>query len=190
MATELPRTGCEDSTLKAVCDVMACADIAVGSIGRQAEREMEAMLAEARARPSREALERRQRLAQLREELTEQAAAIALSYASIVEDIGAVDSMLRGQARDTVEGATVDAGERVGAVRMTLRERVRTEDSDVGRAKPKSDAPWVERTIGRPEGWPPERKAERESSWPAGERPVVEAKAPRRRFWRRWKPAA
>jgi hypothetical protein len=210
MAMELPRPEYAESAAAAVAKIMACADIAVDSIGRQAEAEVAEIWAEAEARPAREALERRERLAILRAELAEQAAALALSYASILEQIGDVDRMLHGQAPPAAaepEHELREADPRVAAIRMTLRERTRVHDPQAAPEQQAQEAPWVEREIAAPAGvptavpaetWPPAQPAE---EWPAA--PAAAWEAPqeagfahlepeqgRRRPWRLWKRAA
>jgi hypothetical protein len=178
MAMDLPRPEYAESAAEAVAKIMACADIAVDSIGRQAEREVGEIWAEAEARPAREAMERRERLALLRAELAEQAAALALSYASILEQIGDVDRMLLGQQAEvgTEPGQELrEADPRVAAIRMTLRERTRVHDPQAPQDQQAQEAPWVEREIGAPapattaaDIWPPaEHQAHADAqAWP------------------------
>lgn len=186
MASPMPRPEFAESAAEAVAGILACADVAVGAIGRSAEQQVLKMTAEVEARPAEEALRRREQLTQLRGELAERAAALALSYGSILDQLGQIDAMLAGE-RPAADAA--DADPRVAAIRMTLRERRRVhapaeaETAQVGTpaegqaqqtvpaAEPVPAGPWVASqggAVAQDTTWPPAQPAPAPApqSWP------------------------
>ena len=140
---------------EAVAEILACADIAVNSIARQAEQEVAAMYAASAV--EQEALQRQARLEALRTDLNDRAAALAEAYRAIYEELEAVEGMLATIAQGTAYGAVprrepVDP--RVAAIKMTLRERQRIViPEDPAPAEPEAyqqvahrveEAPWAQ----------------------------------------------
>ncbi len=182
--TPMPRTECAASAAEAVAEILACADMAVAAIGRQAEARVREINARAEAGPAEEAGARRAHLELLRGELAERAAALALSYGSILEELGAIDRMLGGESAAGAEAGDPDP--RVAAIKMTLRERRRVHAP--AEQAPVPGAPWVEPPTGADadrestrELWPGQtgqewRAAEEpHQSWPPAPEPPVEA---------------
>jgi len=209
-SSPMPRTECASTAAEAVAEILACADVAVGAIGRQAEAQVREMTERAEARPAEEAMRRQVHLEQLRHELAERAAALAFSYNSILEELGAIDRMLAGEADGLAGQGEVESDPRLASIRMTLRERRRVHPA--GEASDMPAAPWVEPVAeaagaeqSTQEVWRLQAATQWQESQPAAEPwpPVAATPAPaaapqyvqpevqpQRRSWRLWKRAA
>ncbi len=133
---------------EAVARILACADMAVSAIERQAEQRVRELRDE-RA-PEHEALQRQARLELLRTDLTDRAVALADSWRAINEELEAVDRMLaaigHGSAHEASPAADPPpaADPRVAAIKMTLRERQRIQIGPEAAPAPAAprQAPW------------------------------------------------
>ncbi len=114
------------STAEAVARILACADVAVDTIARSAQRQVSEIEAGVEARAAQETVERQARLERLRHELGERAAELATAYAGITAELGEVDRALAALGKPAVPAAANDESDaRVAAIKMTLRERRR-----------------------------------------------------------------
>jgi hypothetical protein len=109
-----------DAAAAAVDRILASTESAVSSIVRRTEYEVRGMAAEVDARIAREASERTQRLLQLRHELTERAAVLAVHFDAILAQLDSVEAAL---APSTARARQERVDSTPAAVRMTLRER-------------------------------------------------------------------
>lgn len=182
---------------EAVAQILACADIAVSSIERQAEQRVREIRAGAEVSPEAEALQRQARLETVRTDLTDRAAALADAYRAIHEELEAVDRMLAAIAHGTAyeaPGPQATADPRVAAIKMTLRERQRihigTEATPAAPAAAQP-APW-HYEVPEPEPRYLEPPAQYREPAPQYEEPAPHYEAPvaPRRTWLPWQRAA